>query len=60
MNDPAAAVAQLAALAGFTPGEDERQALVDALPVTRESIAALYRVPGVRYEIPALMWSAVP
>jgi hypothetical protein len=60
MTDPAAAVAALAALAGFTPDEEETQALVDALPVSRESIAALYRVPGVRYEIPTLTWSAVP
>jgi hypothetical protein len=60
VDNPAATVAQLFLLAGIAPDEDETLAVVDAMPVQRESIAALYRVPGVRYEVPALMWSAVP
>jgi hypothetical protein len=60
MIDPAAAVTHLFVLAGIAPDEEEVQAVVDALPASRESVAALYRVPGVRYEVPALMWSAIP
>jgi hypothetical protein len=60
VTHPAAAIDQLIALAGITPDEDELQAMVDALPVQREAVAALYRVPGVRYEVPCLTWNAIP
>jgi len=60
MHDAPVAIAQLIALAGITPNEEETQAMVDALPVNRASVDALYAVPGVRYEVPCLTWSAVP
>lgn len=46
----------LAALqqAGISPSAEEIDALVDAYPTARAAAAALYTVPGVRYEDPAV------
>lgn len=54
------AVDQLLAIAGVSPGSSETAAMVDAFAGARTSIEALYKVPGVRYELPALSWSAIP
>jgi hypothetical protein len=46
----------LAALqqAGISPSADEIDAMVTSYPTAREAAAALYSVPGVRYEDPAI------
>lgn len=46
----------LAALqqAGITPTPDEIDKMVESYPQSRLAAAALYSVPGVRYEDPAI------
>jgi hypothetical protein len=46
----------LAALqqAGLSPDTDEIDVLIAAYPTARAAVAALYTVPGVRYEDPAI------
>jgi hypothetical protein len=52
----------LAALqqAGITPSPDEIDTMVTAYPTAREATAALYTVPGVRYEDPAITFDPRP
>ena len=50
--------AQLAA-AGITPSAEEVATMVAATPARLAAIDALYAVPGVRYEEPGLVFSAV-
>jgi hypothetical protein len=48
------------ALNGVTPSESEIAGLVAAYAGTRAMVAMLYAVPGVRYEEPAVIFSARP
>lgn len=54
-----AAVSTLLAMAGLTVSAEEAAALAIAFAQSRTAVDALYRVPDVRYELPALTWSAV-
>ena len=58
--DPAAQVAALLDLAGIAPGAEETAGMVATFTASRRAVDALYDVPGVRYESPALTWSAIP
>lgn len=55
---PQAAVDLLLDLAGIPASPDEREAMAATFAASRVSAAALYTIPGVRYELPALTWSA--
>jgi hypothetical protein len=59
-TDVAQTVTTLAALAGLTPSPEEMAAFVRSYPTTRASLDALYAVPGVRYEEPCVVFSAIP
>ncbi|MCW2598904.1 MAG: hypothetical protein JWM02_733 [Frankiales bacterium] len=54
------AVQALLGIAGITVHADEEAAMVAAFAAQRTAVAALYAVPAVRYELPALTWSAIP
>lgn len=55
---PQASVSALLAMAGLAVYPVEAAALADAFAQSRAAVDALYRVPDVRYELPALTWSA--
>lgn len=61
MSDPTQAassdrqiVESLLAMSGITPTPAEVDQLVGSYPATRAAVAALYTMPGVRYEEPAV------
>lgn len=48
------------AAAGITVSAKERQRLTDMYGMHRPGIAAMYALPDVRYESPALVFQAAP
>jgi hypothetical protein len=52
--DDRTTVLALLAMAGIAPSDAEIGAMTAAYPVNRRLAAALYTVPGVRYEEPAV------
>lgn len=48
------AVAALIKMAGLSPTPVEIDAMVASYPSTRQVVALLYSIPGVRYEEPAV------
>ncbi len=52
--DDRTAVLTLLQLHGLTPSATEIDAMVAGFPAARAAVAALYTVPGVRYEEPAV------
>jgi hypothetical protein len=56
----AAAVDAMLAAAGLTVAADERERLLEMYAIYRPGIAALYDLPEVRYEAPALVFQAEP
>jgi hypothetical protein len=52
--DDRAVVRSLLQMAGIEPDLEEIDAMAEAYPASRRSAAALYAVPGIRYEDPAL------
>lgn len=57
--DPAALVAAQLAAAGIVPSAEEVAVMVAATPARLAAIDSLYAVPGVRYEEPGLVFSAL-
>lgn len=57
--DPQTVVPALLAAAGLSPSAEEVATLVDGYPALLARIDALFAVPGVRYEEPALVYSAL-
>jgi hypothetical protein len=53
-------VRALLQMAGVSPSEDEVAALVAGYDGTRAMVSALYTMPGVRYEEPAVIFDARP
>jgi hypothetical protein len=47
-------VRALLQMSGLAPTETEVDAMVAGYPATRQMVAALYTMPGVRYEEPAV------
>jgi hypothetical protein len=47
-------VLALLKMSGITPSEAEIEAMTASYPMSRQMVAALYTVPGVRYEEPAI------
>jgi hypothetical protein len=52
-------VGALLTMAGLAIFDEERDTMIAGFAKTRAAVDALYRVPEVRYEVPALTWSAV-
>ncbi|MCW2540245.1 MAG: hypothetical protein JWN95_1970 [Frankiales bacterium] len=57
--DSEAIVSALLTMAGLSIFDDEKAALVGGFAANRAAVDALYKVPEVRYEVPALTWSSV-
>lgn len=55
-TDVNAIVRRLLDRAGLSPAPDEVDQLVEAYEANRAEMAALYAIPGVRYEEPALVF----
>lgn len=53
MSDKEIVVALLQ-MSGLSPTEAEVEAMVASYPTSRQMVAALYSMPGVRYEEPAV------
>jgi hypothetical protein len=53
-------VRALLQMAGVTPSEQEVAALIEGYEGTRAMVSALYAMPGVRYEEPAVIFDARP
>jgi hypothetical protein len=53
-------VRTLLAMSGLSPAEDEVQAMIAGYAQSRQMVAALYAMPGVRYEEPATIFHARP
>ncbi len=53
-------VRALLQMAGVAPSEDEVAGLVAGFEGTRAMVSALYAMPGVRYEEPAVIFDARP
>lgn len=51
-------VAAALAMAGLSLSPAEAEALAETFAHSRAAVDALYRIPEVRYELPALTWSA--
>ncbi|HZE47963.1 MAG TPA: hypothetical protein VE074_00300 [Jatrophihabitantaceae bacterium] len=47
-------VLALLQMSGLSPTEAEVEAMVASYPASRQMVAALYSMPGVRYEEPAV------
>jgi hypothetical protein len=61
--DPAGygpAVDAMLGAAGIAPTSDERERLIEMYAMYRPGIEALYAIPEVRYEAPALVFHADP
>ncbi|MFN8075105.1 MAG: hypothetical protein U0Q15_06745 [Kineosporiaceae bacterium] len=56
--EPLTAVDLMLDLQGIPASPDEREAMAATFAASRAAAAALYTLPGVRYELPALTWSA--
>lgn len=56
----AATVTLLLGIAGICPSPEEMAAYFDSYPGTRATLDAFYTVPGVRYEEPCTVFSAIP
>jgi hypothetical protein len=52
--DDRTTVLALLKMSGLSPTPDEVDAMVAGYPVSRQMMAALYAMPGVRYEEPAV------
>lgn len=57
--DPATLVTAQLAAAGISPSAEEVATMIAATPGRLAAIEALYAVPGVRYEEPGLVFSAL-
>lgn len=53
-NDDRATVSALLQMNGLSPSAEEIDAMVAGYPAARAMVAALYTMPGVRYEEPAV------
>jgi hypothetical protein len=53
-TDDRTTVLALLKMSGITPSEAEIDAMTASYPMNRQMVAALYTVPGVRYEEPAI------
>ncbi|HEX4431810.1 MAG TPA: hypothetical protein VHZ96_21250 [Frankiaceae bacterium] len=58
--DDETTVRALLQMAGVTPTEEEITGLVAGFAGTRAMVDALYKMPGVRYEEPAVIFHARP
>jgi hypothetical protein len=58
--DVAATVATLLAAAGLAPNPDEIAVLVEQYPTHRAGVERLHSLPELRYESPALTFTATP
>jgi hypothetical protein len=54
------AVDAMLGAAGITPTSEEREQLLDMYALYRPGIDAMYALPEVRYEAPALVFQAEP
>lgn len=59
-NEVEATVRLLLAAAGLAPSEEEIAAFVVGYPRHKAGIESLYAIPEVRYESPALIFTATP
>jgi hypothetical protein len=53
-TDDRTTVLALLKMSGITPSEAEIDAMTASYPMSRQMVAALYTVPRVRYEEPAI------
>lgn len=58
--DNAAAIEAMLDAAGLKPSADEREALGSLYATFKPGLDALYALPAVRYEAPALVFQAAP
>ncbi|HWI70534.1 MAG TPA: hypothetical protein VNT55_01165 [Baekduia sp.] len=59
-TDDTAAMDAMLAAAGLQPSDDEKVALGQLYATFKPGIDALYALPAVRYEAPALVFQAAP
>jgi aspartyl-tRNA(Asn)/glutamyl-tRNA(Gln) amidotransferase subunit A len=60
-SDPQlSAVRHLLSTSGISPDAAELRVIAEGFGLSRSAVAALYQLPAVRYEEPALTWSALP
>lgn len=45
-------------VSGIAPADAEIDAMAAGFTASRARVSALYTIPGIRYELPALTWSA--